>query len=407
MSTRAAIANSAGRGVRVEAKGAEPGPMSFDLSTEQQEIKAAVLAFARDQLGGDLREDERAGVFSVRKWQAAASFGLLGLSVPEEYGGANRDLLTTVCAMEALGQGCPDSGLIFSMNAHVWSAVTPILRFGTPEQKARYLPPLVDGRMIGVQAMTEEGSGSDAFNVGTTALRQGGAYVLRGAKVFVTNAPVADLLVVFATVDRSAGPDGITAFLVEKGMPGLSVGASLGKMGLRTSPLGEVFLDGCVVPEGQRLGPEGAGVAIFNHSMDAERACILAANVGVLERQLASCVARARTWKRFGRPIGKFQSVSNRIAEMKVRLETARLVLYRAAWLRSRGQRSTLESAIAKLYISECLVASGLDAVQIFGGYGYMAEYGVERDLRDAVGSTLYSGTSDIQRLIIARCLGL
>jgi alkylation response protein AidB-like acyl-CoA dehydrogenase len=380
--------------------------MSFELSAEQRRIRQAVVEFAR-RLGAGLEADEHAGRFSRSKWEEAAAFGLLGLSVPEEYGGSGHDLLTTVCAMEGLGYGCPDGGLIFSMNAHVWSAVTPILRFGTPEQKARYLPALVGGRMIGVQAMTEEGSGSDAFNVRTTATPKGGAYVLKGSKIFITNAPVADVLVVFATVDPAAGPDGITAFLVDRGSPGLSVGGCVAKMGLRTSPMGEVFLDDCIVPVTQRLGEEGAGVAIFNHSMDAERACILAANVGALERQLEACVARARTWTRFGKAIGKFQSVSNRIAEMKVRLETARLILYKAAWLRSQGRRSSMESAIAKLYISECMVSSGLDAVQIFGGYGYMTEYGVERELRDAVGSTIYSGTSDIQRLIIARHLGL
>lgn len=381
--------------------------MDFDLTPEQEELRQAVARFAAAELNRGLAEDERAGRLRREAWQAAAGFGLLGLPVPEAQGGSGRDLLATVCAMEGLGRGCRDNGLIFALNAQIWAVQMPILHFGTEAQRERYLPGLLDGSRIGAHAMTEEGSGSDAFAVATTATRRGDAYVLRGAKTFVTNAPVADLFVVFATVDREAGPDGITAFLVERGDPGLQVGRGFEKMGLRTSPLGEVFLDDCEVPADRRLGEEGAGVALFNHSMEYERACILAANVGTMERELEACVERARTWKRFGQPIGRFQSVSNRVADMKVRLETARLLLYRAAWLKSRRRRAALESAMAKLWVSECMLESSLDAVRLFGGWGYVAETGVERNLRDAVGGTLYSGTSDIQRVIIARLLGL
>jgi hypothetical protein len=381
--------------------------MDFSFTPEQEELRKSVVDFARKELNGDLLLEEREARFSREKWRAAARFGLHGLPVPDAYGGTGRDLLTTVAAMEGLGYGCRDNGLIFSINAHVWSAEVPILRFGSAAQKERFLPPLVNGDWVAVHAMTEEGSGSDAFNVATTATRRGGRYVLKGSKIFITNAPEADLLVVFATVDASLGPDGISAFLVRKGTPGLSVSRNLDKMGLRTSPMGEVFLDDCDVAAEDLLGEEGAGAAIFNSSMDYERACILAANVGTLERQLETCVERARTWRRFGQPIGKFQSISNKIADMKVRLETARLLLYRTAWLKDQGKRASMESAMAKLYISECLVKSSLDAIQIFGGYGYMTEYGIERDLRDAVGGTIYSGTSEIQRHIIARHLGL
>jgi alkylation response protein AidB-like acyl-CoA dehydrogenase len=178
-------------------------------------------------------------------------------------------------------------------------------------------------------------------------------------------------------------------------------------MGLRTSPMGQIFLDDCAVPVEQRLGAEGAGMAIFNASLDHERACILGANIGSLQHQLEVCIARARTWERFGKPIGKFQSVSNRIADMTVRLETARLLLYKAAWMIASGRRASMESAMAKLYVSECMVQSSMDAIQIFGGYGYTTELGIERQLRDAVGGTIYSGTNDIQRVIIARYKGL
>jgi hypothetical protein len=379
--------------------------MDFDLTPEQEQLKQAVVEFARRELGGDLVADDRASRPSRERWDAAARFGLHGLPIPEGFGGSGRDLLTTALAMEGLGYGCRDNGLVFSINAHIWSAEIPLLHFGSEEQKGAFLPRLVSGEWIGVHAMTEESSGSDAFNIKTTARRRG--YVLKGAKTFVTNGPVADLVIVFATVDPDLGPEGITAFLVEKGTPGFDAARGLEKMGLRTSPMGEVYLDECEVPLERRLGPEGAGVAIFNRAMDHERACILAANVGTLQHQLEVCVERARTWERFGKPIGKFQSVSNRIADMTVRLEASRLLLYKAAWLHSRGGRAALESAIAKLHVSESFVQSSLDAIQVFGGYGYATETGIERDLRDAVGGTIYSGTSDIQRLIIARYKGL
>jgi len=381
--------------------------MDFSFTPEQEELKQKTIDFAKAELNDGLVEQERAGIFSREKWDKAAGYGILGLPMPEEYGGTGCDLVTTVCTMEGLGYGCADSGLIFSLNAHVWAAETPILRFGTPEQKERYLPRLVSGEWIGVHAITEEGSGSDAFNIATTANKQGDRYVLNGSKVFITNAPLADVMVVFATVDPELGRDGISAFLVDRDTPGLTMSRDFEKMGLRTAPLGQVFLEDCEVAESQRLGGEGAGAAIFNSSMDYERACILAANVGTLQRQLERCVERARDWHRFGQPIGKFQGVSSKIADMKVRLETARLLIYKTAWLKDQGQRASMESAMAKLYVSECMVQSSLEAIQIFGGYGYVAEYGIERDLRDAVGGTIYSGTSDIQRMIVARHLGL
>jgi alkylation response protein AidB-like acyl-CoA dehydrogenase len=225
--------------------------------------------------------------------------------------------------------------------------------------------------------------------------------------MFVTNAPLADLAVVFATVDPAKGMWGITAFVVEKGTPGFSISRDIDKMGLRTAPMAELLFQDCYVPEENRLGPEGVGARIFNHSMEWERSCILASHVGAMEHQLEVCIRYARERLQFGQPIGQFQSVSNRIADMKVRIETARLILYKVAWLKKMGKPATMEAALAKLYLSECFVQSGMDAIRIHGGYGYMTEFELERDLRDAVGGTLYSGTSDIQRNIIARLLGL
>jgi alkylation response protein AidB-like acyl-CoA dehydrogenase len=313
--------------------------------------------------------------------------------------------------MEALGYGCHDNGLIFSLNAQMWSLELPLVKFGTPQQQQAYLPGLMSGDLIGVHAMTEPDSGSDAFAMRTSVRRRDDHYVLNGTKLYITNAPVADVVLVFAVHPQARQGQSamarISAFLVEKGTPGFSVTRSLEKMGLRTSPMGEVVLADCVVPAANRLGPEGAGMAIFNSSMAWERSCILASALGAMQRQLESCVGYARMRKQFGQPIGKFQSVSSKLADMYLRLEAARLLVYQAAWLGQQGRPALAQAAAAKLFTSEAFVQSSLDAIQVHGAYGYMKESGIERDLRDAVGSTIYSGTSEIQRVILARMLGL
>jgi len=381
--------------------------MDFSLSAEQQEFKEAAVAFARRELDQDLATREEAGQFPRQAWGACAKFGIQGLPVPTELGGGGADMLTTAVVMEALGYGCHDNGLIFSLNAQMWSLELPLVKFGTPAQQQAYLPRLVSGDLIGVHAMTEPDSGSDAFGMRTRAERKGDHYVLNGTKLYITNAPVSDVVLVFASDPGKPRLAGISAFLVEKGTPGFTVTRSLEKMGLRTSPMGEVVLDGCLVPAENRLGPEGAGMAIFNSSMTWERSCILASAVGVMQRQLESCVGYARVRKQFGQPIGKFQAVAGKMADMYLRLEAARLLVYQAAWLGQQGKPALAEAAAAKLFTSEAWVASSLDAIQIHGAYGYMKESGIERDLRDAVASTIYSGTSEIQRVILARMLGL
>ncbi|MGE3889338.1 MAG: acyl-CoA dehydrogenase family protein, partial [Vicinamibacterales bacterium] len=303
--------------------------------------------------------------------------------------------------------GCLDNGLIFGINAQMWSVQMPILTFGTEAQKRKYLPGMCSGALIGAHGMSEPDSGSDAFGLRARAERRDGGYVLNGTKTFVTNAPMCDVALVFATVDPAKKMFGVTGFLIDKGTPGFSVGRHIDKMGLRTSPMGEVVLEDCFVPEESRLGREGMGSRIFSDSMEWERACILGSHLGAMERLLERCIDHARERSQFGQPIGRFQAVANRIVDMKLRLDTARLLLYRVAWLKKTGQPAVMEAALAKLYLSECFVQSGLDAVRTMGGYGYATEYEVERDLRDAVGGTLYSGTSDIQRNIIARHLGL
>ncbi|HEY0936113.1 MAG TPA: acyl-CoA dehydrogenase family protein [Trebonia sp.] len=381
--------------------------MDFSLSAEHKELKAAAVDFARRELNQDFARREEAGEFSLLAWQACAKFGIQGLPVPVELGGAGADILTTVLVMEALGYGCHDNGLIFSLNAQMWTLELPLVKFGSSGQQQAYLPGLISGDLVGVHAMTEPDSGSDAFSMRTRVERRGDSYVLNGTKLYITNAPVADVVLVFAADPGKPKMSGVSAFLVEKGTPGFSVSRGLDKMGLRTSPMGEVVLDDCVIPETSRLGGEGAGMAIFNSSMTWERSCILASAVGAMQRQLEACVQYARVRKQFGQPIGKFQAVANKVADMYVRVEVARLLVYQAAWLGQQGESALAAAAAAKLFTSEAWVASSLDAIQLHGAYGYMKESGIERDLRDAVAGTIYSGTSEIQRVLLASLLGL
>src|SRR6201996_2268067 len=255
--------------------------MDFALSAEQRELKEAAIAFARRELNQDLAKREDAGELSLQAWRACAQFGIQGLPIPAELGGGGADILTTVIVMEALGYGCPDNGLIFSLNAQMWSLELPLVKFGTPAQQQAYLPGLISGDLIGVHAMTEPDSGSDAYSMRTRVERDGDFYVLTGTKLYITNAPVVDVVLVFAAHSGKSKMAGVSAFLVEKGTPGFSVTRGLDKMGLRTSPMGEVVLDGCRVPAANRLGREGAGMAVFNSSMTWERSCILASAVGV------------------------------------------------------------------------------------------------------------------------------
>ena len=381
--------------------------MDFELSSEQSALRDEIVRFAREELNDDLIHRDADSSFSVEAWKKCAALGIQGLPIPPEYGGAGADALTIMLSMEALGYGCRDNGLLFSLGAQMWSCEMPIVRFGTEEQKGRYLPGLSDGSLIGVQCMSEPDTGSDAFALTTSAVVKGDRYVLNGAKTFITNAPIADVFVVFASTDLAKGFAGLSAFLVDRQTAGVSVGAPFHKMGLRTSPMSEVVFTDCEIGPDHLLGPESAGAAIFNHSMDWERSCILANTVGSMQRQLEACIAYAKERRQFGQPIGKFQAVAHRIVEMKLRLEAGRLLLYRLGWLKREGKPAPLDSALVKLYLGESFMQSSLDALQIHGGYGYLTESELEREVRDAVASRIYSGTSDIQRNLVASHLGL
>jgi alkylation response protein AidB-like acyl-CoA dehydrogenase len=382
-------------------------PRPDPLDEDQLSLRRSVAEFASRELGQDLEHRDHEASFSREEWLKCAGLDLLGLPVPPEYGGLGAGAVTIAAALEGLGYGCSDNGLIFSMGAQMWACEMPLVHFGTEEQKQRYLPAMCDGSLIAAHGMTEPESGSDAFSLRTTVSSRDGSWILNGSKAFVTNAPESDLFVVFATSDRNLGFGGLSAFLVPRDAPGLTVGQPYSKMGLRTSHLSELFFSDCQIPAEARLGGEGAGMAIFVTSMRWERSLILAPAVGTMRRQLEGCVRYARERSQFGQPIGSFQSVSNRIVEMKLRLETSHLMLYRMASLLDDGSATDLDASLTKLHLSESFVQSSLDAQQIYGGYGYLTEMGVERDLRDALGGRLYSGTSDMQRNVIARHLGL
>jgi alkylation response protein AidB-like acyl-CoA dehydrogenase len=381
--------------------------MDFDLTPDQLSLQKSAIDFARNELNHDMIERDAGRTFAHEGWKKCAAFGVQGLPVPEEFGGSGSDPITTIAVMEGLGYGCQDQGLLFSINAHMWTNSIPILKYGTAEQKQKYLPGLCDGSLIGANGASEPNAGSDIFSMRTRVVKEGTDYVLNGTKIYVTNATVADLFAVYGTLDSKLGAMGICGFIIEKGAQGFSVGKKMDKMGLRTSPMAELVLENCRVPATALLGREGRGAEVFNCSMAWERACILATCLGTMRRQLERCIDYARTRKQYGQAIGKFQSVANRIVDMKLRYETARLLIYKVGRLMEQNKSADMDAAMAKLYVSESFVASCLDAIQIHGGGGYMTELGLERELRDSVGSTLYSGTSEIQRNIIARGLRL
>jgi alkylation response protein AidB-like acyl-CoA dehydrogenase len=379
--------------------------MDFALSADQQAWHDAAVAFAREHLADDLLGRDERREFWREGWRRCAGFGVQGLPVPEEFGGRGKDLATTIAAMEGLGYGCPDSGLIFAVNATLWTNTIPILRYGTEAQKRRFLPGLCDGTLVGANGASEAEAGSDVFSMRTRAERRGDRWVLNGRKTWVTSGPVADLFVCYATSDPSKGVMGLSAFVVPRETPGFRVVREIAKLGLRTVPMGELAFEDCALPADSLLGREGRGAEVFNCSMEWERGAILAATLGTMRRQLERCVAHARSRKQFGQPIGNFQSVANKLVDMALRLETCRPLVYKIGWLKAQGRDASVEAATAKLHVSDCFVKNSLDAVQLFGAAGYAAETGIERDLRDSVGSTIYSGTNEIQRNIIARHL--
>lgn len=382
--------------------------MELSFTTEQKLIQENIIRFAQKELNQNIIERDRKQQFLPELWKKCAEQKLTGLPVEEKFGGAGLDPLTSILALESLGYGSDDGGLNFSICAHLLACVVPIWKYGTEEQKKKYLTDLCSGKKIAVNAMTENESGSDVFNIKTTAKKQDNGFVINGTKTFCSNGPVGDLILVYAITDEKKGyHGGITAFLVSKDAKGFKVGQQFEKMGLRSSSISELIFENVVVAEEDILGGVGGGATVFSHSMEWERTGIAACHVGTMRKLLERSIEYAQSRKSGNEAIGKKQAIAHRIANMKVQLEAASLLTYKAALGLEKNKENAIHAASAKLFVSEAFVSSAMDAMQIFGGNGYMTEYGIERIVRDALGSTVYSGTSDIQRNIISRLLGL
>jgi alkylation response protein AidB-like acyl-CoA dehydrogenase len=374
--------------------------MDFSWTEDQERLFQGALEFARGRLNGH-DGDVRA------RWRACGEGGFLGLCVEPEYGGMGFDRLTTARVVEALGQGCADTGVAFGAAAHLFACVLPIAEFADEATRRRLLPGLCDGTLVGANAASEPEAGSDIMSMRTRAVRDGDHYVLEGQKNYVTNGAEGDVFLVYAATNPKLGYLGLSAFVVDRDTPGLEVGSPMDKTGLKAASLTPVYLDGARVPAGNVLGREGQGGVIFASSMRAERSGLFAAYLGVMARQLEQAISYARERTQFGRPISKNQAVSHRIVDMKLRLDAARMLVYRACWTADQGGDNDMEAALAKLAVSEWAIQSGLDAIRVHGGAGVVSETGVSKGLEDAVPSTVFSGTSDIQREVVAARLGL
>ena len=381
--------------------------MNFSWSKTQNKLYEEILSYSQKYLNRSVGKREQAHQFCQKSWELCGEAGLLALCVPEQYGGKGYDVLTTAYITEAFGEGCEDTGLVFAVGAHLFACLMPIVHYGTKAQKAKFLPKLAKGNWIAANAITEKNSGSDVFHMQATAKKQGKEYVLNGTKSYVTNGPIADVFIVYAMTNPAHGYFGITGFIIEKNTPGLTITKAFKKMGLSTTQGGQIILDHCKVPEKNRLGVEGQGAKIFSQSMQWERTCLFAGFLGTTNRLFQKCLIYAKTRHQSGQPIGKFQSLSHSIADMHIKIESARLLLYQACWLMDQGKDASKEVSMGKIAISEAFVQVSLKAIQIHGGNGYNQDYGIERYLRNAMGTKIFSGTSEIQRDLIAKRLGL
>jgi butyryl-CoA dehydrogenase len=377
--------------------------MDFALSAQHAEIRRSVRDFAEREIAPVADEMERSGEFPAEIIRKAAGLGLLGVPYPEEVGGTGLDSLAYAITIEELSRVSGSVGIIVS--AHTSLGCAPLFMAGSPEQKERFLRPLASGKKLGAYGLTEAGAGSDSRGTRTRARRDGESWVLDGAKRFITNAGVADTYIVTAVTDRNADEGKISAFIVEAGTPGFTIGRMEEKMGLHASNTGELLFDGCRIPADNMLGEEGDGDRLFLKTLDGGRIGIGAMALGLAQAAYEAASAYSTQREQFGRQIATFQGVAFKVADMATQIDAARLMVYRAAWLKDQGQSYTTEAAMAKLFASETARQVTNDAIQVHGGYGYVAEYRVERYLRDAKLTEIGEGTSEIQRLVIARNL--
>ena len=373
---------------------------------EQMELRNSVREW--DSELNDISSCEDKLETFKKKWEVVKQIGVLALPIEEKYGGLEQSLLTTMYALESFGNICDDEGLSFSVSSHIVSTCIPIQRFGNESQKSKYLPQLSSGEHIGAHAISETESGSDAWDMNTKAEKNEIGYLLSGTKTFTSNGPIADTFIIYARTNEKAGTlGGFTAFIVDKSTPGFTLGPPMQKMGLHTSPICDLYFDDCQLTEENVLGKVGQGFSIFNYVMKWEVLVSFIINVGEMERLLKKCIKYSKSRKQYGQPISKYQAISHKIADMKISVETSRTMLYKAGFTVQKGGNATTDLSIAKIVTSETFVKSALDAIQIFGGNGYMQEFGIEKYLRNSVASKIYSGTSEIQRNTIASMLGL
>ena len=374
--------------------------MDFVLSKEQEMARTLFKEFAENEVKPLAQEVDETEHFPRETVEKMQKLGFMGIPQPKEYGGQGCDTLTYVLCVEELSKVCATTGVIVS--AHTSLATDPIKKFGTPEQKEKYLRPLASGKMLGAFGLTEPGAGTDASGQQTKAVLEGDHYVLNGSKIFITNGGEADVYIIFAMTDKSKGTKGISAFIVEKDFPGFRIGTKEKKMGIRGSSTTELIFENCIVPKENLLGQEGKGFSIAMATLDGGRIGIAAQALGIAEGALEETIAYVKERKQFGRPIAKFQNTQFQIADMATKVEAARYLVYRAAIAKDTKKRFSVEAAMAKLYAAEVAMEVTTKAVQLFGGYGYTREYPVERMMRDAKITEIYEGTSEVQRMVIS-----
>lgn len=375
--------------------------MQFELTDEQKMLQKMVREFAVNEVEPTAAERDEEERFDRTLFDQMAALGLVGIPWPEEYGGIGSDYLSYVIAVEELSRVCASTGV--TLSAHVSLASWPIYQYGNEEQKQTFLKRLAEGSALGAYALSEPGAGSDVASMKMTAKQDGDDYILNGSKVWITNGGVADIYVVFAKTDTDAKHRGISAFIVEKGTEGFEFGKKEKKLGIRSSPTTELIFENCRIPKENMLGKEGEGFKIAMTTLDGGRSGIAAQAVGIAQGALDKASDYAKEREQFGKPIAHNQGVSFKLADMATETEAARLLTYRAAWLESEGKEYSDASAMAKLYAGDAAMRHTVEAVQIFGGYGYTKDYPVERYMRDAKITQIYEGTNEIQRLVIGR----
>ncbi len=365
-----------------------------------------VIRFAKKEIVPRVQEHDLKGKFDRQSFGKLGEFGILGLHFPERLGGSDADVVTTVLAGEALGEAGVDGGLTLAYGAHTFLCADTIYAHGTDEQRETYIPKLASGEWVGCMGLTEPDAGSDVASMTTRAEKKGDRYVLNGSKMFITNGPVADVAVVYAKTGKDLKHAGISAFIVEKGQKGFSAGNNLIKMGVRTSHTSELILEGCEIPETNLIGREGEGFLMAMQTVEWDRSALLAPFVGGMTYVLGKCARYARERHQFGRPIGHFQAIKHKLADIKIFIEAARSLCYRIAWYKDQGRPlNHLEAAVAKLFVGDGSLGPANDAMVLFGGYGYCHEYEVERFFRDSRLAPIGGGTSDIQKKIISKLI--